>query len=35
MIDILVEKGVIDREELDVAIEAKQAIWLEHIERKS
>lgn len=27
MIDILVEKGVIDREELDAAIDEKRAIW--------
>ena len=32
MIDILVEKGVIDQQELDAAIDLKRGIWMEHVE---
>ncbi|MFK7996165.1 MAG: hypothetical protein AB8B87_18650 [Granulosicoccus sp.] len=34
MIDILVDKAVIDQAELDVAINEKTSIWHEHIEPK-
>ncbi|MFK7853647.1 MAG: hypothetical protein AB8B79_06015 [Granulosicoccus sp.] len=34
MIDILVDKGVIDQDELDQAIKQKRAIWQEHVEGK-
>jgi len=34
MIDILLEKGVIDRTELDLAIDATRTIWHNHDENK-
>lgn len=34
MIDILVDKGVIDQAELDVAVNATRSIWQDHIEHK-
>ena len=33
MIDILIEKGVIDRQELDTAVKNKQAVWHQSIDR--